>query len=328
MIFFFYLTRLFWSRWISVTGVSLCVVLVFEHLTLSGHYMDILLKIPFHIHTLLPFITFISMTLFTWTLMTHQEWVALSSIGRSPWQILRAPMVSIAILGVLDVWGVVPISQNFFNPFETTKIGISLNSSGWKKSATQKGYVFFNATGPQHHVLEFDHNSVLVRHLYARSVDFRGDHLVCRDAWSLQAHHTPKQIKSATIALSHPLPLEEKEFHPITLSLGQVYSALKANPKGSILLSARMHYWWSHFFWFLSLVFLAPALFIGSSSRQAKVFSAICGFLALITLYLMKEWIYALSIPLAHSWPVFLLWIPFFITIALTWGLFFKKREL
>lgn len=328
MIFFRYLTRLFWTRFFSIALGSILILMVFEWLTLSGPYTNILKKIPFSMHKLLPFITFITMLTFTWHLISHHEWNALSSIGRSPWNILRTPIIWASLLGLADLWFIVPMGQQFFNPFETGKSDISLISSKWKKGLTTDGYVFFNLTGPQKHVLEIDKNSILKQHIVARTLDIRKSDLICKDVWRFRAHHSPEKKPDARVVLLKPVLLDCKESHPLTLSLGQAYSAIQENPKGSALLSGRIHYWWSHFFWSISLVLLAPALLVGSSSRHEKIFGTIFGLLGVLMLYLVKEWLYALSIPLAHTWPIFLLWFPFFITSGLTLGLFFEKREL
>jgi hypothetical protein len=324
MIFFRYLTRLFWMRFLSIQLGALLMVVLFEWLTLTGPYRNILVKIPFTAHKLLPFIIFITMISFIWSLMGRNEWNALSSIGRSPWHILRTPLIWVILLGVLDMWVIVPMGQPFFNPFEQK---ISLFSRTWKKGVTKDGYVFFNPDGPKYHILEMQKNSVLRRHIFGRTLHIQGTELICRDLWSMQAHRCPEKQAVARITLSKPVHLDQTESHPLGLSLGGAYSAMGKNPQGSLLLSARIHYWYSHFFWSLSLVFLAPALLIGADGYR-KIFGTIFGLLGVLMVYLIKEWLYALSIPLAHSWPVMLLWLPFFMTVGLTWVLFFEKREL
>lgn len=324
MIFFRYLTRLFWTRFVSIQLGALLMVALFEWLTLTGPYKNIFVKMPFTAHKLLPFIIFITMISFIWSLMARNEWNALSSIGRSPWHILRTPLIWAILLGLMDLWVIVPMGESFFNPFQQK---ISLLSRAWQKGVTKNGYVFFNPNGPKCHALVMQKNSLLRQHILGRTLHIQGNDLVYTDVWSMPAHRCPKKQPLARITLSKPVLLDQTESHPLGLSLAGAYSAMGKNPEGSVLLSARIHYWYSHFFWSLSLVFLAPALLIGAD-RYTKIFGTIFGLLGVLTMYLVKEWLYALSIPLAHSWPVFLLWLPFFITAGLTWALFFEKREL
>ncbi len=300
------------------------MVTLFEWLTLKGPYINILKKMPFTAHKLLPFVLFITMILFVWSLMARNEWNALSSIGRSPWHILRTPLIWATLLGLMDLWVIVPMGESFFNPFQQK---ISLISRTWQKGVIKNGYVFFNLDGPKYHVLEMQKNSVLRQHILGRNLDVQGKDLVCTDVWVMPAHRCPEKQPLARITLTKPIKLDQTDGHPLGLSLAGAYSAMGKNPEGSVLLSARIHYWYSHFFWSLSLVFLAPALLMGAD-RYRKILGAIFGLLGVLTMYLVKEWLYALSIPLAHSWPVFLLWLPFFITAGLTWALFFEKREL
>ena len=324
MIFFRYLTRLFWTRFFTIQLGALLMVGIFEWLTLTGPYTNILVKMPFTAHKLLPFIIFITMIGWTWSLMARNEWNALSSIGRSPWHILRTPLMWVALLGMMDLWVIAPMGQKFFNPFQQK---ISLISRTWQKGLMKNGYVFFNPDGPVYHVVEMHSNSLLHHHNIGKKLHIQGNDLVCTDVWSMSPHRCPEKQPFARITLSTPPPLDGSDDHPFGLSLASTYLAMDKNPEGSVLLSARIHYWYSHFFWSLSLVFLAPSVLMGGY-RRTKIFGTIFGLLGVLTMYLVKEWLYALSIPLAHSWPVFLLWLPFLITAGLTWALFFEKREL
>ena len=129
-----------------------------------------------------------------------------------------------------------------------------------------------------------------------------------------------------TAELPKRIDWDQKNEHPLLLSLSQVNTAMEKTTTPSLLLYARWHYWWSHFFWSLTLVPLAPALLLGQGSRYWKMLWSGCGILGCLTLYLIKEWLYAISIPLAHSWPPLLLWIPCLLTGCLSWIIFFEKK--
>jgi len=330
MLVFYYLTRLFWLRVIGLLLGCISILTTFELLSRSPmhSYADIFYKIPFSVHKMLPFITFVSMLMFTWRLMRQNEWAGLASMGRSPTQIIGIPLISVVLLGFLDMGVIVPLGQRFFNPFQNKASPISLHSAGWKKGITPSGYLFFRADTDTQHVLEFSKNSSFVQHLIAKKTMVQDRTILCTDLWNIHAHASPQHQKECAIDLAEPIDWDEKNEHPLLLSLSQVNTAMEKSTPPSLLLSARWHYWWSHFFWSLSLVPLAPALLLGQSSRYWKMLWAGCGILGCLTLYLIKEWLYAISIPLAHSWPSFLLWIPCAITLCVSWIILFEKNEL
>jgi hypothetical protein len=330
MLFFYYFTRLFWERWIGLLLSSALILMVFEFLSLPplSNAWDIFAKLPFSLHKMFPFITFVTMLMFTWRLMAPHEWGSLSSIGRSPWQVIRTPLIWAGFLGLIDLFVIVPLGQQFFNPFEGKQTDIGLHSGGWKKGFTPNGYLFFRETAGQKHILEFTGSSLLVRHVIAPTMNLNNRSIVCFNAWDLQAHRTPAQKDKIMVALSKIVNLKQDNTHPLLLSLAQVHSAMQQDPQSSLLLLGRRHYWWSHFLWSLTLVPLAPALLLGQSSRHWSMLWAGGGMVGCLTLYLIKEWLYALSIPLAHSWPPVLLWVPALLTAVLAWGLLFEKKEI
>lgn len=311
--------------------LSACSLLIaFEFLTLTpgNPYGSIFIKLPFSVHKMLPFVTFVAMIMFSWKLMTQEEWSALEGMGRSPWQILRTPLLWVMLVGLLDVWMLVPLGQKFFNPFEGKKTEISLDSKGWSLGHTPKGYIFLYPLGEQKHALEFTKDSVFLHHMIASHIKVARHSIEGRNLWSVGARGIPVQKKQYDISLSRPLETKERNKHPLLLSLGEVCDALEPHKKTSLLLEARWHYWWSHFFWSVGLVFLAPALLVGPQGRQGKMLATGIGLILSLIFYLMKEWLYAISIPLAHSWPNFFLWIPSLCTAALALILFFEKKEL
>jgi lipopolysaccharide export LptBFGC system permease protein LptF len=331
MILFHYFTRLFWARWIVLFFCAALIVVVFEFLSHdpAASPWSVLIKLPFSLHKIMPFVTFVTMLLFTWHLMHTREWDALTSTGYSPWQIMRVPLIWVSFLGLMDMYFMVPLGQRFFNPFSGNKTEISLVSKEWHIGKTPNGYLFFRNIGPKKHVIQLTNQSVFLRHIISSRMVCCGQELRCSNAWDIQADKTPVQNKEIRIQLAQKLTMSQIQDHPLLMSLAQVNQAIAHQSPPSLLLYSRRHYWWGHFFWSLALVPLAMAILVGpSTNRYRKMLLAGIGIVGCLTLYLIKEWLYAISIPLAHSWSPLLLWMPSIFTATFAWGIFFEKKEL
>jgi lipopolysaccharide export LptBFGC system permease protein LptF len=307
------------------------IVMLFEFLSLDAlaNPWSVLAKMPFSLHKMFPFITFVTILMFTWRLMQYHEWEALTSMGYAPWHILRTPMIWIGFLGLMDIFFIVPLAQRFFNPFTHNKTEISLSAKGWLTGKTKDGYLFFQPHGPKAHLIQFTEQSVFVRHIVAPSIVPHAREICCHDAWDIGAHKTPTKKKAICIPLAQNLVLDQPIDHPLLMSLSQINTAIHQKSHPSLLLYARRHYWWGHFFWSLALAPLAMSILVGPSKhRYWKILLAGTGIVGCLMLYLVKEWLYALSIPLSHTWSPLLIWMPSVFTAAIAWGIFFEKKEL
>jgi hypothetical protein len=267
------------------------------------------------------------MLMWTWRLLRDKEWGALSSIGKSPWYMLRAPLLWMMVFGLVDIFYIVPFSQRFFNPLEGKTAQFSLDSAGWRRGKIPQGYVFIRDTVGGTHLLFFTKDCAFQRHIVAEKISLTPTEMICTNSMDIQVHRTPQHVPMLSLPLDQPLQLENQSDHPITMSLGQVNAQIQNTTQASLLLYGRRHYWWSHFFWSLALIPLAPAILLGPSHRYKKMLWTGGAILGCLGLYSFKEILYAMSVTLSHTWHPILLWGPAVCTSVMALVLFFEKKE-
>ncbi len=121
---------------------------------------------------------------------------------------------------------------------------------------------------------------------------------------------------------------KEKNQHPGLMSFIETSQALENSQIPKEALRSRQDYLLSHTVWILSLVPLAAALIVGRTGRYRKVIHIMLGLMLCAFLYLVKEWIYKITLPLSFTWQPLSLWaVPLF-TFLIAFIILFEKKEL
>jgi lipopolysaccharide export system permease protein len=89
-----------------------------------------LLKLPNMIHQVLPFSVLIGGMIAVWRLTRSQELVIMRAVGVSIWQVLAPALVVVAVIGVVDVVAINPLSAALYKSYERMEDDLILSRSG------------------------------------------------------------------------------------------------------------------------------------------------------------------------------------------------------
>lgn len=321
-----YLSFIFLLRIILLCFLFSSITFLFESFTaknFSWHHS--MIRVPFVLHKSLPFIIFIGSLLFFWRLIRFGEGEAIASSGISLARFIKAPLMITFLLGLFDLLVIAPWGHSLINPFKAQKTKISLHTGGWERKDVDKEYLLVKKNGDILDILSFSSDSSFKQHCRASSAFFNHNVLLLKNGWCLSPGTFPSQFSKKVVPW--PVHRKGKNQHPSLMSFLDVFKALRYASPQKNLLAFRRDYLLSNALWLVSLVIFSASLMIGRTSALRHLLYVVMGTLACFTLYLIKEWLYALSLSLSYMWHPLALWTIPLLTLALSILVLVEKKE-
>lgn len=308
----------------------------------------VLLKIPFLLEQLLPFLIFWGALGLFWRLNRYCELIILRTSGFSVWQISFSPLILALLIGGADLTLVQPFSTFLLKQYQHKDIAyfnqppaqtLSISSSGlWIKKNEPEASVVYQIHNINPAQQTVDHISVYVFSL-------KQEFLVRYDA--AQAQLLPHQITLKDVWI---LPFEgparfEKEYVlPFQLTLAHIYNhgpdpqvvsfwhlselidLLEQAGVSSHKYVLQKTSLWARPFWLGAMILLAAAFSFRTIRKGKTMGLLLLGGFSCFFLYVIKDITYALG--RAEKLPFFLAaWTPAVLTFLLAIALLFHLEE-
>jgi lipopolysaccharide export system permease protein len=241
----------------------------------------VLLKLPFLLEQLLPFIVLFSCMFTLWRLNRGSEIIVMRAAGISIWQILAPIAFASLMIGLFDLTTVNPMTATFLNQYEKLKNqeirgykdGIAISETGiWLRNREKNenaltlriGHVDFDAK-TIHNVSLFEYvkedDDALNQRIDAESGVFIDNGILFKNAWISpaggQIHQQDQYFLSTNIPYSR---LHESNLSPDSLSFWQLPSyihLLKRSGLDTRHYSMQWHSLLARAFWLAAMVVLA-----------------------------------------------------------------------
>lgn len=337
VVFDFYILRNFSWRLAGLICTGLVLSIIFEHITRPElSWPQVALKLPFLLHKFLPFCLFLASLLTMAQWQNSRQWHAFACTGAHLSRWLRGPLLISLGVVALDIAYISPQGYQGLHQWTGATLGkgkISLHAGGWTLWLCPDGHALVNRQDSLNaDYLRFDNQGALVEHIHGQwgsgspqnhTLDHHPDApsrphtqlstnqlswptVQWRQAWRITSGQPAQFYDTYTMPLQGcPVPHNE---HPLFMSWQDLDAITWHEQRPMPSLTLRAHYIFGHAVWMLTLVPLAVALMLNAHHwwRQAK--RSLLGITWCIVTYLLKEWSYALSLPLSFFWQPWLLW--------------------
>lgn len=321
-----YLGKLFFIRLLLLVVGFLAVSLAFESIMAKKILSSAsdFQRLPLILHKVFPFLVFLSVLLFLWRLIRFHELDALFSVGLSVYGVLRVPFFLVFLCAMGDLFLLSPLSQKLANPLKEKQGKVSLDPGGWQVIPMHFGYYLVRMAMPRSHLLVFTPESQFQRHWIPQSIQYQKPYLLFEKAWELIPNQSPRfMLKGQEYITKLP---RVKNIHPGLMSFIEAHKALEGLAPQKALFLSRRDYLLSHALWIMTLICLAASVMIGSAYR--RLLQVLLGIILCFVLYLIKEWLYAISFPLSYLWHPISLWGIPLLTFLIAFVVLFEKKEL
>lgn len=324
-----YLGRHFLFLFLGLEAALVITAILFEGATsrsVSGWSIS-LFKIPFLVHRTLPFVIFMTTLIFMWRLIRFHEWEIFASAGASLRKILMAPLGISFGISMLDLLVLMPVSHSFLSPqaFKEKDGRITVGSAGWFAREDEEAYTLWFWDGASVKKLDFDKGSVFRKQVVGRGSSETEGTVRVASGWVIQNDGALTPVTDTLLSL----PLKEKEptAHPSMMSFLDTSKATPHNLQQARAVTFRQGYLLANALWMIILVPLAAAVMIGPAKRR-KIQRVVAGLAVCFGIYLVKEWLYAVSMPMSYLLQPVISWVVPGVTLLLAMLILFEKNEL
>jgi len=324
-----YLGRQFLLIFLGLEASLVMTAILFEGVTsksVAGWSIG-LFKMPFLVHRTLPFVIFISALFLMWRLIRFHEWEIFSSAGASLGKIFMAPLVMTSALSIVDLLILMPMSQTLLNPqaFKEKEGRISVGSPGWFAQEKPLSYVLWFWDGDHLKELFFRKDSLFQKQIMGQGTSKTQEKITLRSGWIIQSDGELTSLKEYPISV--PSQDKGEVSHPSMMSFLDTSKATPHNPQQARAVMFRQGYLLANALWIVTLIPLAVSVMIGPAKRR-RIRQGLGGLGLCFGIYLIKEWLYALSMPMSYLLQPIISWIVPAVTLLLSVVILFEKNEL
>lgn len=355
-----YVSRAFLKSFSGVVTCLFCIALLFEFAELQRRSSDkevnfliklkmILLRAPYSIDQMLPFLAFAAALYIFWRMNRSNELLIFRSVGASLWRIILPISLTALVVGVVNLTVFNPLSSVMQKEFEKLekrhiskkgmKENIKVTSTGiWlseKKGPNQviyrtdkidlKTLTLFNPN-----ILIISPDNQFVERIDAKTAKIQNNKLVLQEGWEMVAGKAAVAFKEKTIETSlNKATIEGMKVSRESFSFWSLppYIAL-LEASGLKTLKYRM-YWHSmlaNALWLGAMIFLAAA-FSCQLHRQGKTtLILLAGLIVGFALYFFKDVTFALGTS-GRLPPLIATWLPPLLTLMVGAVLVFNQED-
>lgn len=356
-----YLSRLFLRWFFLFSGILTGLIMLFDFTELQRRASSrassipfiqkgemVLLKAPFLLEQLLPFLVFGGALGLFWRLNRNSELVVLRTSGFSAWQICLPPLVIALFMGFFDLAIVQPLSTEFLKHYQHKNVtyfdqrspqALSISSSGlWVKKNEPEVSVIYQIQNlkAEQHILEkisvyvFSLNQEFLIRYDAVQAHLLPHHIVLKDVWILNPEVPARFEKEYTLPFQLTLAhIYNNSPDPQLISfwnLPNLITLLDQAGVSSHKYLMQKESLWARAFWLGAMILLAAAFSFRPLRKGGTLVLLILGGLSCFLLYIIKDITYALGA--SGKLPLFLsAWAPVILTFLVAVALLFYLEE-
>ncbi len=288
-----------------------------------------LLKLPHTVQATLPFIVMVAMMFALFRLSRSHELVIIRSAGVSVWQFLAPPLILAALIGVINLTVIDPLSANMYGAYQrmeenlirrnatTLKVG---QDGLWMREADDALATVVHGAGVRQadgvlflsgvSIFQTDATETLIRRVEADSGQLRDGFFKLEQAWDI-APPQPATFHAA-LSLATGLTLDQVQSSfaaPETMSFWELPEFIRFSQSAGFSALPHRLYWQSLLaspFLLCAMVLVAAAFYLTAHARLAGwTMRGVTGVATGFLLYFFTRFTYALglsaTLPLALS---------------------------
>jgi len=318
-----------------------------KEISLSTKFTMVLLRSPYLLEQILPFLVFVAALFIFWRMNRANELLVFRSIGISLWRLILPISLTALMIGFIDLTVFNPLSSAMQKRYEKLeKRYLSKNKEELKVTST--GIWLSEKMGPNQAIYRVDkidlktltllNLNIIIRsaennfieRIDAKAAQIRENHLVLREGWSTLAGKSPQPFIEKTIKTSfNKKIIETMKVNRAVFSFWELPSYIDLlETSGLHNLKFKM-YWHAMFassFWLGAMILLAAA-FSCRPHRQGKtVLILLVGLVVGFFLYFFKDVMFALGTTGGLP-PVIAAWLPTLLTFMVGAVLVFSQED-
>lgn len=357
--FSLYLIRTF-AKWIGVNLIGFCFIIALFDFTellrktstrFDVHFEQLfqmlLLKLPYLLGVLFPFIILFSSLLTFWQLNRYRELEVARAAGISVWQILM-PLLSIAfVIGLFDLSLINPISSELHYQYEKLHNRVINKNQGsllistnglWVREITNEEQRFLNIRYVEKQeknlkqvlVLRMNAKDQFIGRYDATSARFENHTLLLNDVWVLELGKSPHHEESISIPTTLTLAsLKNSTRSPDVVSfwkLPSFISLLENSGLSSVKYVLQWHTLVARCFWLCVMVILAATCTLSLNYRSGFVKVLALGLFIAFTLYFFRDIALALGAA-SNIPPIIAAWAPIGVSFMIGLSLLIHQED-
>jgi lipopolysaccharide export system permease protein len=346
---------------VSFCGTLTClfsIILLFDFAELQRRAWDkdislaiklkmILLRSPYFLEQVLPFLVFAAALFIFWRMNRSNEMLIFRSVGISLWRIILPISLTALMIGFVDLSAFNPLSSAMQRRYEKLeKRYLSKTKEDMKVTST--GIWLSEKMGPNQAIYRTDKidlktltlinpniiitspDNHLVERLDAKTAQIKGNNLVLKEGWETPVGKSTTPFAEKTIKTSlNKSKIEGMKVSRATFSFWNLPSYIFLLETSGLHSLKYQMYWHSMLagtFWLAAMILLAAA-FSCRPHRQGKtVLILLAGLIVGFALYFFKDITFALGTS-GRLPPVIAAWLPPLLTLMVGAVLVFNQED-
>lgn len=353
-----YASRLFLVSFFKTLACLLFIILLFDFAELQRRAGDkdialmiklkmILLRSPYFLEQILPFLVFAAALFIFWRMNRANELLIFRSVGISLWRIILPISLTALMVGFVDLSAFNPLSSAMQKRYEKLekrylskgKEDIKVTSTGiWLSEKMGSNQAIYRVDKIDLKTLILVNPNILisspdnhfVERLDAKKAQIHGNHLVLKEGWETLVGKTSTSFAEKTIETSlNRDKIEGMKVSKATFSfwnLPSYISLLDTSGLHSLKYKMYWHSMLANTFWLAAMILLAAA-FSCRPHRQGKTaLILLAGLVVGFALYFFKDITFALGAS-GRLPPVIAAWLPPLLTLMVGAVLVFNQED-
>jgi len=318
-----------------------------KEISLSTKFAMVLLRSPYLLEQILPFLVFVSALFIFWRMNRANELLVFRSIGVSLWRVILPISITALLIGFVDLAIFNPLSSTMQKHYEKlekrylskNKEDIKVTPTGiWLSEKMGSHQAIYRVDKIELKDLNLLNLNIIIRsaknsfieRIDAKTAQIQGNQLVLRDGWDTLAGQSPQPFKEKTIETSFNKEIIEKmKVNRAVLSFWDLPLYIDLLEVSGLHNLKYKMYWHSMFassFWLGAMILLAAA-FSCRPHRQGKtVLILLVGLVVGFFLYFFKDIMFALGTTGGLP-PVIAAWLPPLLTFMVGAVLVFSQED-
>ena len=318
-----------------------------KEISLSTKFLMVLLRSPYLLEQILPFLVFVAALFIFWRMNRANELLIFRSIGISLWRLILPISLTALMIGLIDLTVFNPLSSAMQKRYEKlekrylskNKEEIKVTSTGiWLSEKMDPNQAIYRVDKIDLQTLTLFNLNIIVRssenkfieRIDAKTAQIRGNQLVLREGWETQVGKSSQPFGEKTIKTSfNKNIIERMKVSRAAFSFWDLPSYIDLLETSGLHNLKYKMYWHSMLassFWLGAMILLAAA-FSCRPHRQGKtVLILLIGLIVCFFLYFFKDVMFALGTTGGLP-PVIAAWLPPLLTFMVGAVLVFSQED-
>ena len=318
-----------------------------KDITLIIKLKMVLLRSPYLLEQVLPFLVFVAALFIFWRMNRDNELLIFRSIGISLWRLILPISLTALMIGFIDLAAFNPLSSAMQKQYEKLeKRYLSKSKEDVKVAST--GLWLSEKMGPNQAIYRADKidlkNLILlnpniiitspgnhfIKRLDAKTAKIQGGHLILKDGWETNVRKSPQPFAEKTIETSlNKNRIEEMKVSRAIFSfwnLPSYIALLEASGLHALKYKMYWHSMLARTFWLGTMILLAAAFSCRPYKQGKTILILLTGLIVGFSLYFFKDLTFALGTS-GRLPPMIAAWLPPLLTLMVGAVLVFNQED-